>query len=211
MENVDPACRCAWANSHPLLVEYHDTEWGVPVHSDQKLFEFLVLDGAQAGLSWLTILKKREGYRAAFVGFDAARVAMFTPADVDRLMADASIVRNHRKIAGAIASAGAFLDIQARYGSFDQFIWSFTNGETIRHEYRELAEIPTHSSESDAMSAELVRKGFRFVGTTICYAFMQAAGMINDHLVGCFRYTEVAQQPHTCPSRKGDDAPKQIR
>jgi DNA-3-methyladenine glycosylase I len=183
--------RCPWPATDPLMIAYHDTEWGTPVHDDRKHFEFLVLDGAQAGLSWSTILKKREGYRRAFAEFDPAKVARFDARKVERLLQDSSIVRNRLKIESAITSARAFLGVQAEFGDFDRFIWSFTCGRMLRNRWQTPREIPVHTPESTAMSKELVRRGFRFVGPTICYAYMQAAGMVNDHVVTCFRHREV--------------------
>ena len=180
--------RCPWCGSDPLYTAYHDLEWGVPLHDEQRLFEMLTLEGAQAGLSWLTILRKREGYRRAFAGFDPQLVAGFGDADVARLLADPGIVRNRLKIASAISNARAVLEVQARYGSLDAFLWGFVDGRPIRNNRRSMAEIPASTPVSDAMSKELKRHGFRFVGTTICYAHMQATGMVNDHLTGCFRY-----------------------
>jgi DNA-3-methyladenine glycosylase I len=182
--------RCAWARS-PLSMRYHDEEWGVPVHDDRRLFEFLVLEGAQAGLSWETILKKRDNYRAAFEGFDPARVARYGPVEVARLLADPGIVRNRAKIAAAIQNARAFLAIQQEFGSFDAYIWRFVGGRPIRNAWHALSEIPARTAESDAMSKDLKRRGFAFVGSTICYAHMQATGMVNDHTTDCFRYGEV--------------------
>lgn len=183
--------RCAWCLRHPLETDYHDTEWGVPVHEERKLFEYLVLDAAQAGLSWLTVLKKRAGYRAAFAEFDVATVAMYTEDDVVRLLQDTSIIRNRAKIESAITNARAFLKIQREFDTFDAYIWQFTGGRQICNRYATQQEIPATSPEAQAMSADLVRRGFRFVGPTICYAFMQAAGMVNDHTVDCFRHAEV--------------------
>jgi DNA-3-methyladenine glycosylase I len=180
--------RCTWCGSDPLYLAYHDQEWGVPLHDEQRLFEMLTLEGAQAGLSWLTILRKREGYRKAFGGFDPQLVAGFGDADVARLLADPGIVRNRLKIASTISNARAVLEVQARYGSLDAFLWSFVDGTPIRNSWRSMAEIPASTPLSDTMSRELKRHGFRFVGTTICYAHMQATGMVNDHLTGCFRY-----------------------
>jgi DNA-3-methyladenine glycosylase I len=177
------------------MARYHDEEWGVPVHEERKHFEFLVLDGAQAGLSWETILRKREAYRRAFRGFDPETVARFDDHDVERLLRDPGIVRNRLKIRGAIENARAFLRIQEEFGSFDAFIWRFTDGRTMVNRWRVQQEVPATSPESDAMSRELARRGFRFVGPTICYAYMQAAGMVNDHLVSCFRYAELANAP----------------
>jgi DNA-3-methyladenine glycosylase I len=186
--------RCAWAGDDPLYVAYHDCEWGVPEHDDRRLFEMIVLDGAQAGLSWITILRKRENYRRAFDGFDAEKVARYGAGKVAALLGDAGIVRNRMKIESAIRNARVVLDIRARHGSLDRFLWSFVDGRPIRNEWRSLAEIPCESAESKAMSRELKRLGCNFVGPTICYAFMQAAGMVNDHVTGCFRYRQV-QRP----------------
>jgi DNA-3-methyladenine glycosylase I len=180
--------RCPWCGSDPLYIAYHDQEWGVPLHDEQRLFEMLTLEGAQAGLSWLTILRKREGYRRAFAGFDPQLVAGFDDADVARLLADPGIVRNRLKVASTISNARAVLEVQARYGSLDAFLWRFVDGSPIRNSWRSMAEIPASTPLSDAMSRELKRHGFRFVGSTICYAHMQATGMVNDHLTGCFRY-----------------------
>lgn len=182
------AVRCPWCGSDPLYIAYHDHEWGVPLHDEQRLFEMLTLEGAQAGLSWLTILRKREGYRRAFAGFDPQRVAAFDDADVARLLADPGIVRNRLKIASTISNARAVLEVQARYGSLDAFLWQFVDGSPIRNNWRSMAEIPASTPLSDAMSKELKRHGFRFVGSTICYAHMQATGMVNDHLISCFRH-----------------------
>ena len=173
------------------MVAYHDTEWGVPVRDDRRHFEFLVLDAFQAGLSWAIILRKRAGFRAAFAGFDPARVARFGPADVERLRADAAIVRNRQKIDATISNARAFLEVQDEFGSFDDYVWRFVDGRTIRNRWSSLAEIPAKTPESEAMSADLKSRGFGFVGPTICYAYMQAAGMVNDHVIGCFRYPEI--------------------
>lgn len=184
--------RCSWCNQDPLYVRYHDTEWGVPVHDDAKLFEFIVLEGAQAGLSWITILRKREGYRRAFADFDAQRIAGFGDDDVERLLADSGIVRNRAKIVATIGNARAFLELQARHGSFDRFMWQFVDGAPQVNHWQRLDEVPARTPASDALSAELRRHGFRFVGSTICYAHMQATGMVNDHLVSCFRHRELA-------------------
>ncbi len=177
--------RCAWAGSDPLYVRYHDEEWGIPSHDDRHLFEMLILEGAQAGLSWITILRKREGYRRAFDRFDARKIARYDSSKVKKLLADESIVRNRLKIAAATANARAFLAIQKDFGSFDQFAWSFVGGEPIVNHPRTLADIPPRTSQSDALSRELKKRGFRFVGSTICYAFMQACGLVNDHVVDC--------------------------
>ena len=183
--------RCDWANGDSLYIEYHDTEWGVPLHDDRRLFEFLVLDGAQAGLSWFLILKKREGYRKAFSNFDARKVARYDEKKIAALLNDPGIVRNRLKINSAIQNAKGFLQAQKEFGSFDKFIWQFTDGKTIRNSWKSIKEVPAKTAESDAMSKELKRRGFNFVGSTICYAFMQAAGMVNDHVVTCFRYKQV--------------------
>ena len=187
----EPLTRCAWVGSEPLYVSYHDEEWGVPVHDDRLLFEFLVLEGAQAGLSWLTILRKREGYRRAFAGLDPAAVAAFGPADVERLLADSGIVRNRLKIGAAIDNARAFLQVQEEFGSFDAYVWGFVGGETIHNEWRTMAQIPAKTPEAERMSADLKKRGFRFVGPTICYAHMQATGMVNDHTVDCYRWAQL--------------------
>jgi DNA-3-methyladenine glycosylase I len=179
--------RCKWA-SNPLSSRYHDEEWGVPQHDDRRLFEFLILEGAQAGLSWDTILKKRENYRAAFHGFDAKRIARYTERDVVRLLNDEGIVRNRLKIVSAVSNAKLFLEIQKEFGTFDKYIWSFVGGSPKVNHWQTLSEVPASTPESDAMSRALKKRGFRFVGTTICYAFMQATGMVNDHTTDCFRY-----------------------
>jgi DNA-3-methyladenine glycosylase I len=178
--------RCAWANAEPNI-SYHDKEWGVPVHEDRLLFEFLILEGAQAGLSWETILKKREAYRKAFDNFDPQRVARYTPARVEKLMKNAGIVRNRLKIESTIANAKAFLRVQKEFGSFDAYVWAFVGGKPKVNTPRSMKEVEPSTPESDALSKDLKRRGFRFVGTTICYAFMQAVGMVNDHTVDCFR------------------------
>jgi DNA-3-methyladenine glycosylase I len=178
--------RCAWART-PLEIAYHDAEWGMPVHDDRTLFEFLTLEGAQAGLSWLTILRKRAAYRKAFSGFDPANVARFTPARVERLMQDAGIVRNRLKIESTVTNARAFLAVQKEFGSFDAYVWQFVGGAPLVNRRASLAEVPARTAESDALSRDLKRRGFRFVGSTICYAFMQAVGMVDDHTVDCFR------------------------
>ena len=185
--------RCDWCLGDPLMVAYHDEEWGVPLHDDRRHFEFLVLDGAQAGLSWRTILRKRESYRRAFAGFDPVRVARFGAEDVERLLGDAGIVRNRQKIHSAIANARAFLELRREYGSFDEFVWRFVDGAPKVNRWRRMSEIPAKTAESEAMSRELKRRGMNFVGPTICYAYMQAAGMVNDHVISCFRYEEVGK------------------
>lgn len=191
MKGPDDRPRCAWSVTDPLLVAYHDREWGVPVHDDRLLFEFLVLEGAQAGLSWLIILRKRETYRTVFAGFDPQKVAAYGPDDVARLLSDPGIVRNRNKIESAITNARAFLQVQREFGSFDAYVWRFVNGETIHNEWRTLAEIPAKTAEAERMSRDLKARGFRFVGPTICYAHMQATGMVNDHTVDCFRWAEL--------------------
>ena len=183
--------RCAWAGDNSLYVAYHDQEWGVPVHDDNRLLEFLVLEGAQAGLSWLTILRKRESYRKAFLGFDPERVAAFDAPDVERLLADPGIVRNRRKIESAIANARAFLAVQAEFGSFDSYVWRFVDGRPVQNRRQTLDEIPAKTPQAELLSKDLKRRGFRFVGPTICYAHMQATGMVNDHTVDCFRWSEL--------------------
>ena len=184
--------RCPWAGSDPLYVAYHDEEWGVPVHDDRKLFEFLVLEGAQAGLSWITILRKRENYRRAFAGFDAEKVARFGKRDIARLMGDAGIVRNELKILGAIANAKAVLAVRDEFGSLDKYLWRFVDGVPVINRRRSLKNVPASTPQSDAMSKDLKARGFKFVGSTICYAHMQATGMVNDHVTSCFRYRELA-------------------
>lgn len=179
--------RCSWCGTDPLYVRYHDEEWGVPSHDDQHLFEMLLLEGAQAGLSWITILRKREAYRRAFDGFDAARVARFTPARLERLLADPGIVRNRLKIEGAVRNARAFLEVQREAGSFDRYIWQFVDGRPKVNRPRRMADVPAKTPESDAMSRDLKKRGFTFVGSTICYAFMQATGMVDDHVRDCFK------------------------
>lgn len=183
--------RCEWCGSDPLYIEYHDEEWGVPVHDDRRLFEMLVLEGAQAGLSWLTILRKREGYRKAFVGFDYTKVASFTGRDVNRLLADPGIVRNRLKIESAIKNARGVLALREEFGTLDTFLWQYVDGKPRQNRRKTIAEIPPRTEQSDAMSGDLKRYGFSFVGSTICYAFMQAVGMVNDHTTGCFRYKQV--------------------
>lgn len=181
--------RCAWPSAD--LLQYHDEEWGVPVHDDIKLFEHIVLDGAQAGLSWRTIFLRREGYRRAFAGFDPAKVARYSPAKVEKLLQDPGIIRNRLKVNSAIQNAKQFLKIQDEFGSFDVFIWRFVDGKPIHNRFRSLKEIPARTPLSDTVSKELRERGFNFVGSTICYAWMQAAGLVNDHLVDCFRWKEL--------------------
>jgi DNA-3-methyladenine glycosylase I len=184
--------RCAWAAGTPQMAAYHDTEWGVPVHDDRVLFEFLILEGAQAGLSWSTILNKRENYRKALHRFDAKKIARYADADVARLLADPGIVRNRLKVAATVQNARAFLQVQKEFGSFDAYIWQFVGGSPIQNRLASMKDLQTRSKESDAMSKDLLKRGFKFVGSTICYAFMQAVGMVNDHDVKCFRYGKLA-------------------
>jgi DNA-3-methyladenine glycosylase I len=179
--------RCAWATTEPAIA-YHDEEWGVPLHDDRKLFEFLILEGAQAGLSWITILKKRENYRKAFDGFRAEKIALYGARDVKRLLGDAGIVRNRLKIAATITNAQAFLKLREETSSFDAYLWSFVGGTPKQNRWRSISEVPARTTESDAMSRDLLKRGFKFVGSTICYALMQATGMVNDHLVTCPRH-----------------------
>lgn len=183
--------RCSWCEKDPIYIEYHDKEWGVPAHDDKKLFEFLILEGAQAGLSWLTILKRREGYRKAFANFDAQKVARFSKEKIEKLMLDSSIIRNRQKIEAAVSNARAFLDVQDEFGSFDKYSWRFVDGKRIINRCKTLKDIKVTSKESDAFSKDLKQRGFKFVGSTIIYAHMQAVGMVNDHLVSCFRYDEI--------------------
>jgi DNA-3-methyladenine glycosylase I len=183
--------RCAWAEGSELMIAYHDREWGVPVHDDQKLFEYMLLDTFQAGLSWAIILNKREGFRKAFDNFDAEKIARYTSHKVERLLADPGIIRNGQKIRATVANARAFLQIQKEFGSFDAFIWQFVGGIPRHNAWKTMKQIPARTVESDRTSKDLKARGFTFVGSTICYAFMQAAGMVNDHLVTCFRHAEV--------------------
>lgn len=183
--------RCEWANRSELERSYHDHEWGVAIHDDRILFEFLILEGAQAGLSWSTILRKREGYRKAFDNFDAGKISQYSEADVSRLLADSEIIRNRLKIKAAVINARAFLQLQEEFGSFDRYIWQFVDGRPIRNSWEKLADIPTSVPEAEVMSKDLRKRGFKFIGPTICYSFMQAVGMVNDHVVGCFRYEEL--------------------
>jgi DNA-3-methyladenine glycosylase I len=180
--------RCPWATTEPNIT-YHDQEWGVPVHDDRKLFEFLILEGAQAGLSWTTILEKRQNYRKAFDGFRAEKIARYGARDVKRLLSDTGIVRNRLKIAATIQNAKAFLAVRKEFGSFDAYLWSFVGGKPKQNRWRRMSQVPARTTESDAMGRDLVRRGFKFVGSTICYALMQATGMVNDHLVMCSRYS----------------------
>lgn len=183
--------RCLWCGDDPLYVAYHDQEWGVPVHDDRLLFEFLILEGAQAGLSWLTILRKRENYRTAFDGFDCRRVAAYTEADVARLLSDPGIVRNRLKVESAVRNAQGVLDIQKEFGSLESYLWRYVDGAPRQNAWKSVAEVPAQSEASGMMSKDLKKRGFNFVGPTVCYAFMQAVGMVNDHTTDCFRHTEV--------------------
>ena len=184
---------CSWPNNDPLMITYHDTEWGVPVHEDTKHFEFMLLDAFQAGLSWAIVLKKREGFRKAFDGFDIPKIATYGEAKIQSLMKNENIIRNQLKVRATVNNAQRFMEIQKEYGSFDQYIWQFTGYKTKVNKWNALSQLPATSPESDAMSKDLKKRGFKFVGSTICYAYMQAAGMVNDHLEGCFRYKELAK------------------
>ena len=188
----DGPLRCPWCGDDPLYQAYHDTEWGVPVHDDHRHFEFLILEGAQAGLSWLTILRKREGYREAYRGFDPKTVAAFSSSDVERLVGDPKIVRNRLKIQASIDNARLFLEIQKEFGSFDAYFWTFVGNAPRQNRWQSLEEVPATTPESDAVASDLKKRGFKFAGSTIMYAHMQACGLVNDHLVDCFRYSEVA-------------------
>lgn len=183
--------RCAWCGDDPLYIQYHDEEWGVPVHDDQKLFEFLILEGMQAGLSWITVLRKREHYRKVFDGFDAVKIARYDEAKIASLLADPGIIRNRLKVRGAVQNAKAYLAVQMEFGTFDRYRWSFVGGKPIVNKLKSMSDYRSTSPESDAMSKDLKKRGFTFVGSTICYAHMQACGMVNDHVVGCFRYLEL--------------------
>jgi DNA-3-methyladenine glycosylase I len=193
-KNSRERVRCAWAGGSDLMMRYHDEEWGAPVHDDRKLFEFLILEGAQAGLSWSTILNKRENYRKAFDRFDLKRIARYDRRKIQQLLRDPGIVRNKLKIASAVGNAKAFLRVQEEFGSFDRYIWQFVGGKPRVNSVKSFKDVPARTAESDAMSKDLKRRGFKFVGSTICYAFMQAVGMVNDHVVDCFRYKQIARQ-----------------
>lgn len=184
----NPVLRCRWAGNDPLYLKYHDEEWGMPVHDDRKLFEMLILEGAQAGLSWITILRKRENYLKAFDNFDAKKVAKYDSKKVARLLQNEGIIRNRLKINAAIVNAKLFLEVQKEFGSFDKYIWQFVGGKPIKNKWKTIKEVPPKTEESDAMSKDLKKRGFKFIGSTICYAFMQAVGMVNDHTVDCFRH-----------------------
>jgi DNA-3-methyladenine glycosylase I len=191
VSEVSQSGRCPWCGTDPLYVRYHDEEWGVPVHDDQMLFEFLTLETFQAGLSWITVLRKRENFRMAFAGFDVGRVAAFSERDVERLMTDAGIIRNGAKIRAAISNALAFIAVQKEFGTFDRYIWGFVDGRPINNQHRELRDLPARTELSDRISADLKKRGFKFVGSTVVYAHMQATGMVNDHLIGCPRHAQV--------------------
>lgn len=188
---LKPVIRCPWCLSFEEYIRYHDEEWGVPVHDDSKHFEFLILEGAQAGLSWATVLKKREGYRKNFAGFDPAKVALFTDAKIEKILTDPAIIRNRLKVAAAVNNAKRFLEVQKEFGSFDTYIWGFTGHQPKVNKWKTTKEVPATSIESDALSKDLIKRGFKFVGSTIIYAHMQACGLVNDHLVDCFRYRQV--------------------
>jgi DNA-3-methyladenine glycosylase I len=183
--------RCPWINDNPLMIEYHDKEWGVPKHQDKELFEYMVLDAFQAGLSWNTIINKRKNFEKAFDNFDAKKIAKYTEKDLSRLMNDVGIIRNRQKIQATITNAQKFLDVQKEFGSFNIYIWQFTNHQTIKNKIKKIKDYRSKSPESDAMSLDLKKRGFKFIGSTICYAFMQASGMVNDHSINCFRYNQV--------------------
>ncbi len=185
--------RCSWVTDDPIYIEYHDMEWGVPVHDDTKLFEMLILEGAQAGLSWLTILKRRETYRVAYDNYDPVKIVKWNSRKINRLLKDPGIVRNKLKVEAAIVNASAYLQVIDDFKSFDEFIWSFVGGRTIQNSWQEISQIPATTAESGRMSKELKRRGFKFVGSTICYAFMQTVGMVNDHLTDCFRYEPISE------------------
>jgi DNA-3-methyladenine glycosylase I len=191
MISASNICRCAWVSDDPLDIAYHDREWGVPVHDDTRLFEFLILEGAQAGLSWKTILRKRENYRAAFDGFDPERVAQYDERKMTELLTNPGIVRNRLKVQAAVQNARSFLAVQAELGSFDRYIWSFVGGKPIVNAWQAIESVPAETAESQAMSKDLRQRGFKFVGSTICYALMQACGLVNDHTTDCFRYQEI--------------------
>ena len=192
-KNMKTKNRCPWTQDKPLENEYHDTEWGVPLHDDDKLFEFMLLDAFQTGLSWSTILNKRENFRKAFDGFDVREIAKYDENKIQELLNDKGIIRNKLKIRSSVTNAQLFLKVQQEFGSFDKYIWQFVNHKTIVNKWIRMEDVPISTPESDAMSKDLKKRGFKFVGTTICYAFMQAAGMVNDHIVGCFRYKELCQ------------------
>ena len=188
---VEERTRCSWSTSDPLYIRYHDEEWGVPVHDDRKIFEFLVLEGAQAGLSWLTVLKKRENYRKAFDGFDYKKIAKYDSKKIKKLLEDPGIIRNRLKVNSVVNNAKAFMEVQKEFGTFDSYIWQFVEGKPIRNRWKSIKQLPAYTKESDLLSKDLLRRGFKFVGTTICYSHMQATGMVNDHITSCFRYKQL--------------------
>jgi DNA-3-methyladenine glycosylase I len=188
---MDTNNTCSWPKNDPLMIAYHDSEWGVPLHVDQKIFEYMVLDAFQAGLSWAIVLKKREGFRKGFDHFEYKKIAKYNEEKIQKLLNDESIIRNQLKIRAAVNNAKRFLEVQKEFGTFDKYIWQFTGHKTIHNNWKNLSEIPARSPESDAMSKDLQKRGFKFVGSTICYAFMQAAGMVNDHLVDCYRHMDL--------------------
>ena len=188
--------RCTWSISDPIYVDYHDNEWGVPLHDDRFLFEFLILEGAQAGLSWITILKKRENYRKAFDNFDPEKIAKYSDKKVEKLLKNEGIIRNRLKINAAVQNAKSFLNIQKEFGSFDKYIWHFVNGKPKINKWKNLQDVPSKTKESDLMSKDLKKRGFKFVGSTICYAFMQATGLVNDHLISCYRHEQIRKISH---------------
>jgi DNA-3-methyladenine glycosylase I len=196
--NSTPPVRCSWARNE-LAIRYHDEEWGVPAHEDSILFEFLILEGAQAGLSWDTILRKRENYRAAFDDFDPAKISCYGQRKIQSLLGNNGIIRNRLKIASSVRNARAFLKVQDEFGSFDRYIWQFVVGQPVVNKWRSLKQVPARTAQSDAMSKDLKKRGFSFVGSTICYAFMQAVGMVNDHLVECFRHSQIARESRAMP------------
>ena len=193
----DKKNRCGWCLKFDQYIAYHDEEWGLPVHDDSVHFEFLILEGAQAGLSWSTILRKRNGYRKSFADFDPRKVARFTPARIERILQDPGIVRNRLKVLAAVNNAKRFLEVQKEFGSFDEYIWRFVGGKPIVNRWKDLSEIPATTTESDALSKDLIKRGFKFVGSTVIYAHMQACGLVNDHLVDCWRYKQVMNRPHS--------------
>ena len=207
MSEPQSVTRCEWAGSDPEMVAYHDTEWGVPVHDDPTHFEFLVLEGAQAGLSWSTILHRRAGYRKAFAGFDIAKVARFTPAKVEKLLGDSGIIRNRAKVESTVRNARAFLAVAEEFGSFDRYVWGFVDGRPIVNKWRRIGQVPATSPTSEALSKDLRRRGFGFVGPTVCYAHLQATGLVNDHLVSCFRYAELTGSGASGRGRRSGSRP----
>ncbi len=187
--------RCDWCGTEPIYVDYHDKDWGVPVHDDRLHFEMIILDGAQAGLSWITILKRRESYREAFDNFDVLKVSRYSEKKIEKLLTNPGIIRNRLKVNSAVQNARSFLKIQKEFGSFDEYIWQFVNHRTIQNKWKKMSDLPAKTAESDAMSKDLKKRGFSFAGSTICYAYMQAAGLVNDHILDCFRYKEVKKTP----------------